>query len=198
MSDEFDDDDDEPIDLDDYPTLQAVARFVQTIPTLPWFENIGAPADSELREAATAYLSALGFPGADVARVANWEDAIYAISNPDWNSDWWETEEQLRVGLTAAAVETVGEEDFADAMTHLNQIMSETIPEAIELAAAYGGVSDDDVIMAATGATTQACHVAALVVLAAEEEDHPMALKFQLFEAGHWPLGVTGNTFHLF
>jgi hypothetical protein len=54
------------------------------------------------------------------------------------------------------------------------------------------------VIMAAVGAATQACHVAALVVLAAEEEDHSMALKFRLFEAGHWPLGVTGNSFHLF
>ena len=197
MTDQFDDDD-EPIDLDDYPTLLATARFLKTIPTLPWFENIGAPIDAELLRDAHAYLDALGFPDADIAAVEGWDDAAYAIGNPDWNSDWWETEEQVRAGLTTAALETVGEEDVEAAIAHLNQIMTDEIPEAIRVSAAYGGVSDDDVIMAAVGATTQACHVAALVVLAAEEEDHSMALKFRLFEAGRWPLGVTGNTFHLF
>ena len=197
MSGEFEEEE-EPIDLEDYPTLLAAVRFVRTIPTLPWFENLAAPPDAELRNSALAYLAALGFPDAGVAAVADWEDAAYAIGNPDWNSDWWETEEQVRAGLTAAALETVGEDDFTAAMAHLNEVMGETIPEAVRVAAAYGGVSDDDVIMAATGAATQACHLAVLVVLAAEEEDHPMALKFRLFEAGHWPLGVTGNTFHLF
>ena len=197
MADEFDDDQD-AIDLDDYPTLLATAQFLKTIPTLPWFENIGAPLDAGLGRDAHAYLDALGFPDAAVAAVGDWEDAAYAIGNPDWNSEWWEAEEQVRAGLTTAALETVGEEDLQAAIAHLNEIMTETIPEAIRVSAAYGGVSDDDVIMAAVGAATQACHVAALVVLAAEEEDHSMALKFRLFEAGHWPLGVTGNTFHLF
>ncbi len=197
MADQFDDDDD-AINLDDYPTLLATAQFLKTIPTISWFENIGAPLDANLELDAHAYLDALGFPDAAIATVGGWEDAAYAIGNPDWNSDWWETEEQVRAGLTTAALETVGEEDLEAAIAHLNEIMTDIIPEVIRVSAAYGGVSDDDVIMAAVGAATQACHVAALVVLAAEEEDHSMALKFRLFEAGRWPLGVTGNSFHLF
>ena len=197
MADQFDDDDD-AINLDDYPTLLATAQFLKTIPTISWFENIGAPLDANLELDAHAYLDALGFPDAAIAAVGGWEDAAYAIGNPDWNSDWWETEEQVRAGLTTAALETVGEEDLEAAIAHLNEIMTDIIPEVIRVSAVYGGVSDDDVIMAAVGAATQACHVAALVVLAAEEEDHSMALKFRLFEAGRWPLGVTGNSFHLF
>ena len=196
MSDDFEDED--PFDLEDYPTLVAAARFVRTIPTLPWFDNLAAPIDSELRDDAMAYLAALGFPNATLAAVADWEDAVYAVSNPDWNSEWWEAEEQLRAALTDAAIDVVGEVEFAAALAHLNETMSEIIPETIRVTATYGGVSDEDVIIAAIGAATQACHVATLVVLAAEEEDHPMVLKFRLFEAGRWPLGITGNSFHLF
>ena len=68
MADEFDDDQD-AIDLDDYPTLLATAQFLKTIPTLPWFENIGAPLDADLGRDAHAYLDALGFPDAAVAAV---------------------------------------------------------------------------------------------------------------------------------
>ena len=198
MVDDSGDEQAEPLDLEDYPTLVATARFIKSIPTLSWFDNLAAPFDGDLLDDAHSYLAALGYSGAAVAAVADWADAAYVIANPDWNSEWWEVEEQIRAGLTAAAVATVGEEDFAAAMTHLNQAMSETIPEMVRVSAAYGGVGDEDVVMAAMGAATQACHVATLVVLAAAEEDHPMALKYRLFEAGRWPLGVIGNTFHLF
>jgi len=198
MADAYNGEDEEPLDLEDYPTLVAAARFIKSVPSLVWLHNLGAPFDGDLLDDAHAYLVALGFPDATIAAVADWEDAAYAIANPDWNSEWWEVEEQTRAGLTAAAIETVGEEDLSSAMAHLNEAMAESIPELVRVSAAYGGVSDEDVVMAATGAVTQTCHLAALVVLAAEEEDHPMALKFRLFEAGRWPLGVTGNTFHLF
>ena len=187
----------EPPDPKDYPTLVATVRFIKSIPTLSWFDNLAAPFDGDLLDDARAYLAALGFPEAAVAPVANWHDAASAIADPDWNSAWWEVEEQMRASLAAAAVETVGREDFAAAMTHLDAAISETIPEMVSVAAAYGGVSGKDVVAAAMDAAAQACHGAALVLLAAAE-DHPMALKYQLFEAGRWPLGVIGNTFHLF
>ena len=37
--------------------------------------------------------------------------------------------------------------------------------------------------------------------LAAEDEDdehHAFALKYRLFESGRWPIGVVGNSFHIF
>jgi hypothetical protein len=38
-------------------------------------------------------------------------------------------------------------------------------------------------------------------LLAAENEDdqhHAFALKYRLFESGRWPIGVIGNSFHIF
>ena len=39
------------------------------------------------------------------------------------------------------------------------------------------------------------------LLLAAEDENdehHIFALKYKLFELGRWPIGVLGNTFHIF
>jgi hypothetical protein len=36
------------------------------------------------------------------------------------------------------------------------------------------------------------------VLAAGAPASHPFALKYNLFEAGHWPLAVVGNRFDLF
>lgn len=190
--------DDEDVELT--PGLVAVSRLAQMIPQVPWFGAVGGPLEAQERRLASAYLDALGFPEVEVAAVADWEEAEAAARNPDWNSAWWEAEEQLRMALIDAACGLSGEDAVMVALTNVTSRASDVVHEAAEATAARFGVDDEALVRAAAGAATQACYQAALV-LAAEEEDqdgHPFALKYRLFEAGRWPLGVAGSSFNLF
>jgi hypothetical protein len=183
----FDDEDDdlEAIEPEDYPTLVAVARFARALPRISWFAVVGEPLSPAEHDDATAYLSALGFPDATVATIDDWEDAEAA-------------EEQLRAGLIADAVELVEEAELMAALNHVTASASESANGAAALAATRAGVADEELMRAAAGAAIQGAYQAALVLAAGAEEDHAFALKFRLFEAGRWPLGIVGATFNLF
>ena len=201
MVDWFDDDDQpDPLALaEDFPTLAAVARFARMIPDVSWFAAVGEPLTAAERADAEAYVLALGFPDAGVASVSDWEEAETAAKNPDWNTSWWEVEEQLRAALTVEASEIVGDDDtLMVALTNVTSTASEVVHGAAAVAASQSGVADPALIRAAAGAATQACYQAALVLAAGEEEDHAFALKYRLFEAGRWPLGIVGATFNIF
>ena len=191
------DDDPEP-DPADFPTLQAVAQLARMVPNVNWFSTVGDPLTPRLREVARDYLDALGFPHAGVAIVDNWIDAETAARNPDWNTDWWEAEEQLRAALTAEALEIIPEDELMLALTHVTNAASESVQQNAERAAAAGGVRDEALVRAAAGAATQACYHAALVLASGADDTHAFAVKYRLYEEGRWPLGVTGATFNLF
>ena len=178
------DDDEEPAELADLPELAAVSRFARFTKSVSWFAAVGLPlSDSEMQDARD-YADALGFPDAGVASVADWEEAETLAQSPDWNTAWWDAEEQLRAALTAEALERMTEDDFLLAMTNVTAKASDMVHGAAAVAAA--------------GAATQACYQAALVLAADAGEDHAFAIKFRLFEAGRWPLGIVGNTLGIF
>jgi hypothetical protein len=185
-------------ELSDWPGLQAVASFARMVAEVGWFGRLGAEIESDEIDWAERYLQGLGFPDVDVAPVADWEEAEAAARNPDWNSDWWEAEEQLRAALLADAIERSDEETVMLALTHVASQASEAVLLAAEAAAARFGVEDEALIRAAAGAATQACYHAALVLAAEADEEHPFALKYRLYESGRWPLGVIGRSFNLF
>ncbi|MEH6524747.1 MAG: hypothetical protein V7723_01640 [Sneathiella sp.] len=195
--DDFDDEEEAP-DLDNYPTLVSVVRFNKLLPSISWFEEVGQPLTEESFVVARDYMNALGFPDAFVGEVEDWDDAAYAASNPDWNSDWWEAEEQLRMGLTTAALELISEEDLNAALTQISATASPVITTAVEAITDDHGIEDQELIRAAVGAALQTCHQAALVLAAGEEDTHPFAIKYKLFEQGHWPIAITGNSFNIF
>ncbi len=154
---------------------------------------------AEEADAAHAYLSALGFPEAGPAEVGDWMEAEEAANNRDWNGAGWEAEEQLRAALSVQAVELVGDEQAVlVALTHVTSQASDAVHAAAEQAASRFGIDDDGLIRAAAGAATQGAYLAALVLAAGEDEDHAFAHKFRLFEAGRWPLGVSGATLNIF
>lgn len=184
--------------IDDSPALRGVARFARMVRNVAWFATLGEPLSSAERDDAEDYVSALGFPDADVALVADWEEAEAAIRNPGWNSDWWEAEEQLRAGLIADAMEQISEDELLVALTAVTSAASEVVHGAAAVAAARAGVADQALIRAAAGAATQGAYQAALVLAAGADDMHPFALKYRLFEAGHWPLGIVGSTFNLY
>ncbi len=193
-----DDFEDADLDLEDYPTLTSVARFNRLLGSVDWFRSVGLSVGRGTMDTARAYMDSLGFPNASVALIENWEEAAYAAGTPDWNSEWWEAEEQLRTGLTSQALELISEEDLTMALTHIASTASPIIKNAVENLAEDQGIEDEELIRAAIGSAIQTCHQAALVLAAGEEDTHPFALKYKLFEMGRWPIAITGNSFNIF
>ncbi len=196
----FDDwpDDEVPL-LEQFPTLAAVAQFTRMIREVSWFGAVGEPLGAAESQDAAAYAAALGFPQAQVAAVGDWDEAEAAARNPEWNTTWWEAEEQLRAALTAAALELVGDQDTLMAvLTTVTGTASEVVHQAAGRAAGRHGIDDQALIRAAAGAATQASYQAALVLAADADADHAFAVKYRLFEAGRWPLGIVGMTLNLF
>ena len=191
-------DEEEDLDLEDHPGLRGVARFTRLVGGISWFSRLGAELEEDEIDWAEAYLATLGFPDADVVPVLDWEEAEAAATNPDWNSAWWEAEEQLRMGLVDEACRRMPEDALNVALTHLAGAAAEAIRAAAEAAAALAGIDDEALALAAQGSAAQACHQAALVLAAETEDEHPFAIKFRLYEAGRWPIAVAGNSFNLF
>lgn len=198
MSYEEDEFEEEELDIEEYPTLRSVVRFNKLLSSVHWFQDLGEPLDKETQDTARYFADALGFPDAYVALVEDWEEASYAAANPDWNTEGWEAEEQLMATLTNQALELMSEEDLGMALTHVAATASPLIDDVVEALADEHGLADQAFLTAAKGAALQACHQSALVLAAGEEDTHPFALKYRLFELGRWPIGITGNSFNIF
>ena len=181
-----------------YPTLELVGKFAQIIPRTDWFYRIGMPLTDEARRAAEAYVLSLGFPEAYVASVSDWEEAMASMETGGWNSPSWEAEEQLMCSLMDQAIDIVDEQFLEVALTSISAKASEHVMEGIMAAATRFGIDDDDFLRAGTGMAVKTCYQAALVIAADAEEDHPFALKYQMYETGYWPLDLMGSTYNIF
>lgn len=184
--------------FDAHPQLAVLAPLVELAKNVHWFRAVGEPLKPEARELAHNYCDGLGYPDAEPALLGLWADAAAAAETLDFNSPSWESEEQLRAHLTQEALENVDEETLEFIFTHIANEVLAAAAEGAEEIADYLRIDDMDFVTAAAGAAVQAVHLAALVLIAGEETDHPFAQKFHLFEAGHWPLGITGSTFNIF
>ncbi len=194
----------------DLPGLAKVGAFVRGLDAIPWFANLGEPLTPGAAAAAQAFADALGFPHADVAVVANWEDAAAAAENLDWNSPAWEAEELLRADVTARALDVLSEEALKFSIAAAADAVSTAADAAVEEASSIWDVVDPAVRQLAVGAAVQAAHGALLALVAEEDADeeadkgdggqesHAFAAKFQLFEFGRWPIGLAGQTLNVF
>lgn len=194
------DDDLSDYELSDFPGLLAVSQFARMLRSTLWFTALGESADERELNLAEDYVTGLGFPDTDIVVLDSWEDAADAALNTDWNTEAWEAEEQLRMALIAEACEHADEEMVMVALAAVSTAASETAQAAAEGMLEVDPSLDEELLRAAIGAVAQASYHSALV-LAAETEDpeqHPFSLKFRMFEAGRWPLGIVGRSFHLF
>jgi hypothetical protein len=187
-------------ELRDFPGLMAVSQFVRMLSEVPWYGALGLELDGREELLSENYLLALGFPDARIAPIMDWEEAANAAANPDWNTEWWEAEELVRVALVSEACQRADEDTVMIALTHLQNQAIEAVSQPAELAAEAGGVRDEELIRAVAGAGAQAIYQAGLLLAAENEDDehHVFALKYKLFESGRWPIGVVGNSFHIF
>ncbi|PCI33606.1 MAG: hypothetical protein COB54_04770 [Alphaproteobacteria bacterium] len=193
--------DDEEIEIDaleEYPTLVLVSRFAKLIPRTDWFRYVGEPLEKDVVDKARTYLDALGFPEATPAEVENWQEAAFSLETNDWNSPFWEVEQQLMAGLTVEVTDNIDPQLLQMVLANVTSVASEYVGEGVMAAAERWGLEDEELMKAAIGEGVQACYQAALVIAAGVDEEHPFTLKFQMYETGWWPLGVMGNTFNIF
>lgn len=184
--------------LEDFPSLKSVAPFVALASDVRWFRALGEDPDRETVKLAREYAEALGFPEAEPAFLYDWEDAASAAENTEFNSPAWEAEEQLRAALTDEVLLAIDGQVLEMVMTHVAQAVTESIDDAAKEAAEFLLIDDESFVLATSGAAAQAVYQAALVGMAGEEEEHPLSLRFQLFERGRWPIGIIGNSFLIF
>lgn len=178
--------------------LAAVARFAESLRHLSWFAVVGQDLSAEERREAQDYLAAIGFFGSDVAAVADWRAAESATRHAQWSRAWWDTEERLRAELLAAAARRHSEHTLLTALSRVTLDASDVVLGAASIATSRSFIADPALARVAAGAATQAAYQAALALAAETGDAHPFAIKFRLFAAGRWPLGLVGKTFHLF
>ena len=184
--------------LEEYPSLKSVAPFLALASGVQWFSTLGEDPSRSFVKTARDYVDMLGFPEAEPGFLADWEEAAEAAQSLDINSPAWEAEEQLRAALTNDVLSIIDENTLEMVMAHVSGVVGSAIGEAALEASTHLGIQDEGFVNAVTGAAIQACYHAALVGMAAEEDNHPFAIRFQLFEQGRLPIGVIGNSFLIY
>jgi hypothetical protein len=184
--------------FDDYPSLKSLAPFIAVAENVHWFRTLGDRPYAETQTVARDYCDLLGFPEADPVFLPEWEDAAAAAENTDYNSPAWEAEEQQRAVLTSDVLDLIAEDVLEMVMTHMASALTPVINAAAQEAAEFLRIDDEEFVRAAAGAAVQACYQAALVGLVSPEDEHPFAKRFEVFEAGHWPIAIIGNSFLIF
>lgn len=185
------------------PILVRLRRFAGGLDRMSWFAHLGEAPSLKVRKAAEGYLDRLGFPEAELAILADYEDAASAAETHDWSSPAWEAEELLRANLTEAALSVMSEEALEVGLRLVAQQAGDSAKAAAEEQAALWDMGDEAALNLAVGAAVQASHGAALALIAAaaaedEAESHAFVWKLKLFELGRWPVTVIGSSFSVF
>jgi hypothetical protein len=175
-------------------SLAPLRAFADAIPRGSWFAACGEALTASEQADAAAYLAALGMPGIAVAGVAGWPEAAATAQHPDWSRVWWGAETRAQSELQRLGEARFGAERLLTALTAVTEAAA-ALSGAASLALSRAGVADPMLTRVASGAAAQACHQAALALAAAAGPDHLFAIKFRLFAAGRWPLGIVGDRF---
>ncbi len=164
-----------------------------------WFSRLGLPLAAGERAHIAAMLAALDYaPGTAIVVAATWSDAAQVLRGQEWDSRWWDIEEEERERLWSAAGERLLEADLLERLAEMSNAHSAAIRKGATLAAARGGVSDTGLVRAAADTAALAAHQRALSRLAGAPAEHYFQHKFDLFAGGRWPLGVAGGSFLVF
>jgi hypothetical protein len=151
----------------------------------PWFSALGRPLEDDERGTLRAYLAGLGMP-APIGEVATWEEAGELCRRP--SDHWWRAEEAERARLEQGTRLDPGDAEWL------------ALNDALYKAAARAGAGNAQpaLIYAAAGAASHAAYHARLAQAAGAPAAHPFHLKYALYCAGHWPLGVYDSQFRIF
>jgi hypothetical protein len=181
----------------DGDTLAAVRAFASALPRGSWFAACGEALTSSERADATAYLAALGMPDIAIAGVTGWIEAAATTQDPAWSRAWWDAEAHAQAALQRRAAARFGADRLLAALTVVTEAAA-SLGGAAALAMSRAGIAEPTLMRVAAGAAAQACHQAALALAADAGPDHLFAVKYRLFAAGRWPLGIVGDRFFVF
>jgi len=152
---------------------------------MTWFSALGTPLGNAERDALGGYLAGLSL-SAGIREVATWREAADLCRRP--SDEWWRAEEAERARLEEKA--------------HLSPADPQSLAlndEFYKAAARAGaGYADPALIYAAAGAASYAAYHARLAAAAGAAPTHPFHLKYALYCAGHWPLGIYDAQFRIF
>ena len=164
-----------------------------------WFACVGMPLPTSELHALDCVLQQQGLLlGAVIETVERWQAAAAFIRAAERDCLWWDREESERERLWDIAAATHGESALLETLNVVRERIAATVQVAAVGAMARAGVDDPDLLREAVAATLLAAHQEALTRLAGEGEDHFFAIKYRLFLAGRWPLGLQGGRFAVF
>ena len=164
-----------------------------------WFARMGAPLSPAERARIDALLAADPLlADAELDVVADWERALAFLRAADFDSTWWNHEEEERERLWHQALLRHTEDAIAERLAVVNAAVIDDIRRAAHAAALRVEFDDDVGIAEATESATMAAHQCALATLAGEGDDHYFARKHALFAAGRWPLGLHRGRYGVF
>lgn len=179
-------------------SLQPVADFAASLRHVSWFAAVGQELTDGERHDVSDYLHVIGFPGAAIVPVTEWRAAEAATRDTQWSRAWWDAEERARADLLACASRFHGEHTLLTALSQVTLEASDVVLGAASIAASRSAIADPALSRVAAGAATQAAYQAGLALAAEAGDMHPFAIKFRLFAAGRWPLGLIGDAFFIF
>lgn len=177
--------------------LAALRAFARSLGRAPWFAACGEPLTEAEHADAAAYLATLGIAGAEIAGVASWDRAAAILQQPDWSRAWWDGEAAAQQALKAEAERRHGRAALLAALSAVAEAAA-SLHGAAALAMSRAGLADPALARVASGAAAQACHQRALARAAGAGPEHLFAVKYRLFAAGRWPLGVVGDRCFVF
>jgi hypothetical protein len=178
-------------------SLAAIRAFAGTIGRQPWFAACGEPLGEIDHAEARLYVAALGLGELPVIGVASWAKAAQVTQHPDWSKAWWQAETRARTDLQKRAAARYGGAPVLAALSAV-AAASANLHGAAALAAGGAGTNDPALTRVAAGAAAQACHQVALAIGCDAGPEHLFAIKYRLFAAGRWPLGVVGQRCFVF
>ena len=182
----------------DLAGLRAVRDLAARIPAESWFAAVGEPLTDSEKDDACAYLRALSVGDIGVTGVVSWAEATRITNDPNWDQSWWRAEEDERLRLKTELERNYSETVLLRSLTLVTQTASAVVHGAAAIAAGRADVADEGIIRAAARAATQACYLMALATAADTGGSHLFTIKYSLFAAGRWPLGIVDGKLHLF
>jgi hypothetical protein len=163
-----------------------------------WFSRLGEPGAPHERGLVEAYLRGLGIRDElPLKYVPDWDAARAVVTDPAWDSRWWDAEQREKKRLHARAVALRGETALLRSLATTFEV-TEAVQRAAASAAARAECSDVGLVGSAAGAASEALHLAELAELAGEDGGHPFRAKCALFATGRWPLGILTRRYCIF
>ena len=93
---------------------------------------------------------------AEIDSVGQWHEAGEFIRAAEWDSTWWDHEEEERARLWECAADRHGEEDLLARLTAVTDALAGVVHGAAQAAAARAGGADPPLVRAAAGAALMA------------------------------------------